>query len=226
MADERAHELRQWIRQAVNRFGGENREWDNAVRLAFQQFPRNNRYEHIALKAAVVNQLYTARVLAFSRLVHHMADRRLRIDVRARRGDLTLVESIRSGHRIRRSNRTKADYYSFATKFCHFMNPASYPIYDRYAVDALRKSVIGLGLVKRVTVAELREGTKGYTLYRTLIDRLTDSLSLPSSYRYKHIDEGLWVLGQALHRRAAGSRGREYIRAIGPLPTWLAKQPR
>lgn len=213
MDEKRAKELASWMLEAVKEFGGENREWDRAVRLTFKGFPGDS-YEQMLIKASVVNQLYSAQVLGkhIDDVAALLASETLHFLSRASQGDLVLVDDIRTG--------LPKKYFSFAAKFCHFSNPDAYPLYDQYAEYALRSSIEGLAIGPRLSNEDFKQVPGGYSLYRDSIVSLIKALGFPHSF--KQMDEGLWMLGQCIHQDTKSSaRVVGYLAKVGAPPTWL-----
>ena len=103
---------------------------EEALRLLWAQFPHNTQTSHVLLKVLVLNKLYNTRVLDIDvePIARHIVT--LNIDPLLDQGDLAGVGLIYNCPGLKM-------YYSFATKFCSWHNPAAYPIYDRNADECL-----------------------------------------------------------------------------------------
>lgn len=215
--DEYRGELREYLRRGSEEFEARNRDFDGKVAFAFRKYPKNRNWTEVRFKVAIVNDFYGTGLRARDMMTDHILRRR--IDGRLRRGDVKLVDAIRSGHRIAGGS----DFYVFATKYCHFSQPTKFPIYD---------SIVGRTLVKvdraldlrddlgfRPTVERLRAS---YGRYRFILDRLIQELRLGTRWKYKRIDEGLYYLGLALGLgRTLGYDGRFVRTSVGPPPKWI-----
>ena len=104
---------------------------DEAIKKLFDKFPENKNIEEILLKVCVINDLYSTNILG----TYKMAERIKNIDVDKYflSNDLSAVEEIAYGHKIKRKDSEKEMiFYSFATKYCHWHKPSVYPIYDGF----------------------------------------------------------------------------------------------
>jgi len=128
------------------------------------------------VKVALVNSLYQAGVQAESKMAHHIAEQAARLEPLIEHG---AAEAI---HLVARPPYTKARLVSFATKYCHFHNPARFPIYDRYAAAAL-----GIPSFDD-PIAEW------YERYRATM--LLAGLSSGESFTFAELDGYLWLKGQ------------------------------
>lgn len=105
---------------------------EEAIKELFKIFPDNKDYKGVLLKSIAINTLYSTQIRAIKNVARHIF--KLDIDARLKQGDPHVVDQIAdltiSG--------TKRRNYSFATKYCSFNNPSSYPIYDSIVDKVLR----------------------------------------------------------------------------------------
>jgi hypothetical protein len=95
---------------------------EEALRELWERFPKNSRVAHVLLKVVVLNELYKPRVRAIDLkpLASHIAG--LGID------GLLAVGSPNAADLIMRCPAVTSQYFSFASKYCSWHNPAAYPI--------------------------------------------------------------------------------------------------
>lgn len=118
------------VKADCDAFDQENAVTEEALRKLHMQFPANTNEAEVLLKVLVLNKLYSTQIndIDIQPLAHHIA--RLNIDSLLSQGSLNAVDLIAIRPELDRE-------YSFATKFCSWHNPASYPIYDRNAEEYL-----------------------------------------------------------------------------------------
>lgn len=103
---------------------------EESLALLLSHFPENNEVTHVLLKVATLNQLYGTNIFAVQMVASHIVD--LRIDTYLRSGSLQVVDliaKVKIGDKVRNN-------FSFATKYCSWHNPNTYPIYDDNVVSA------------------------------------------------------------------------------------------
>jgi hypothetical protein len=113
-----------------------------AVCQTFENCPENIDKLDVLLKFSVLNDLYRTNIYDKTKIVDHI--NRLSIeenlDQLLKSGNPDAVNKIRSGHGIcLKKTGMEYNFYSFATKYCHFSNPKYYPIYDQYVEKAIMK---------------------------------------------------------------------------------------
>lgn len=125
-----------------------------AVRRIFENYPTNVDKLAVLLKFTILNSLYRTNIFDIKKIADHIyrlaAEENL--DAIIKSGNLEAVNKIRLGHGIP-DNKKEHNFYSFATKYCHFSNPKYYPIYDQYvekAIMKLRKTTIFSSQIKRI----------------------------------------------------------------------------
>jgi hypothetical protein len=102
-----------------------------AVQKTFNDYPKNLEKLGVMLKVVVLNHLYRTNILATGKMIDFINELAINkdLDTLIDSGDFDAVNKIRMGHNIRNKHSSSdIDFYSFATKYCHFSNPRSYPI--------------------------------------------------------------------------------------------------
>jgi len=165
---------------------------DEVLRPIFRERPENTSPSDVLLKVVTLNSLYATSVYAVYRMADHVAANGEQLDAWLQAGDDRAVDKIRHVPRLLTRNKIPRDFYSFATKYCHWHRPSLFPMYDRYVRDALQPLRRSLDLP--IVEAERLRKTK---TFRNVIDGTRAALNWTDS-GYKSLDQALWILGQRL----------------------------
>ncbi len=112
------------ILEAEREFDNDNALTESALTQLFQLYPQNTHAPTVLLKVVALNRLYNTNVFAVENLARHIVE--ANIDpLLAQRSPavVDLIASLKVGDKVR-------NHYSFATKYCSWHHPESYPIYD------------------------------------------------------------------------------------------------
>ena len=123
------------MREYVGRFddpSSQTGQTDLALRKLFASLPFNAELGDVLLKTAALNALYATSIFAIYQVAKHIHN--LQIDTRLAAQDRTLVEDIAQ---VQLSNNKKRRNYSFATKYCSWHSPETFPIYDGFVDNLL-----------------------------------------------------------------------------------------
>lgn len=150
-------------------------------KLCQKTYPSNNNLEEVLLKCAAINAFSSTNVYDLYSMAEHIVNKQ--IDEKLKNGDLSVVDTIAE---IEISGK-KHNFYSFATKYCHYHNPEQYPIYDNYVAKVLCSFPKDFKVIKE---NELRK-------YDKFVGVLEDfkhhyGLDLP----FVNLDKYLWRLGR------------------------------
>jgi len=158
---------------------------DKALIELFSTFPKNDRLEHILLKAVALNTLYSTGMLAVMPMAENIY--RQRIDEKLAQGEPEIVNQIAvvefSGGKKRRN-------YSFASKYCSWHNPDDYPIYDSFVENLIWK----YQKLEKFSDFE-RNDLQDYPKYRKIIETFSRQYQL-TGYGFKDLDKFLWLYGK------------------------------
>lgn len=161
---------------------------EDALRQLRANFPRNTDTPHVLLKVVVLNKLYNAQIrdIDVRPLAIHIAG--LGIDPLIAQGSPDAVELITNCPKMRK-------YYSFATKFCSWHNPAAYPIYDGNVDECLWLYMKQYRFTKfcRQDLRSYDKFLAVVTAFRNFLYSLDPSLD-PLTFR--QLDKFLWHLGE------------------------------
>lgn len=109
----------------------------SSMQILFDKIPRNTDFDEIYAKIAALNDLYSTNIRRLYEVAKHIFSIP-NLDERLSAGDLDVVNEIARVPIIDKYGEEKIyNYYSFATKFCMFSNPAVYSIYDSYVEKVL-----------------------------------------------------------------------------------------
>lgn len=162
---------------------------DKAVRSVFGSFPRNDDPGHVLAKVAVLNAIYFTNILAIRDVADSIVGRR--IDKLLKQGAPEVLTAL-AVHRI--GGRMK-NHFSFATKYAHWHQPDSFPIFDSF--------------VHRQLLAYRRRD--GFATFHPLELRTPQFVCIFDQFRrfygldgcsLRAIDKWLWRQGKALWPRA------------------------
>jgi hypothetical protein len=181
----------------------ENIATDNVVGAAVRLYPQNCSVEAVLHKVAVLDHLYRTNIFAVWKMAKYITG--LRLDDLLARGDARAVKVLRGGHRITGKGGGERNLYSFATKYCHWHRPDSYPMYDTHVAEALAE----IRMCNDDCAEVVPENLSDFRRFKQAVDRLRDYFRL--DWEYKRFDEALWILGQRLEDgrvRLATRRGQ------------------
>ena len=143
-----------------------------------QHYPDNNNLEEVLIKCAVIDNFSSTNVFDLYKMAGHIVGKH--IDERLKDGDYSLVDDIAKVE----IGGKKRNFYSFATKYCHYHKPDDFAIYDNYVAK-----VLCVFLDKKEN--ELRD-------YNSFIKALNDFSQRYNldKYKYDDLDKYLWRLGR------------------------------
>lgn len=182
-----------------------------ALASLFHSRRKNTDAADVLVKVAALNALYATSVLGVYRMAEHIFSHGERIDCWLTQGDDRAVDRIRRVPRLLKKNGRPRDFYSFATKYCHWQEPERFPMYDQYVVHALRPVRRCLAL-NRVPANALRITT----VFRATLEETRSALGWEDR-GYRALDQALWVLGQLLNKNPRPRLSR----FVGELPAYL-----
>lgn len=179
---------RKTIQEFVSRFENDSRYGlaDKVLSNIFRLFPENANIEQVLTKVVLLNGLYNTNVFAVVEMAKHIQDQR--IDPILLSGSSTVVDRVA---RLTIRGKTRR-HYSFATKYCSWHFPETYPIYDN-----LVERLIWL-YQKRFNFASFeRSDLQDYQSYREILAAFQGHFDL-ERLTYKEIDKFLWFYGKDL----------------------------
>jgi hypothetical protein len=187
---------------ACERFDRENDLTERALAELFGQYPGNENDAHILLKVVALNGLYHTQILALHDVANHIYERGKDIDSALRVGSPEIVDTIAEVV-IPATERTRHNW-SFATKYCSWHRPDSYPIWDSRVSAYLRwltQKPSGSFLLKNP------DNWKRYGEFVEMVHNLRRVCGL-GEFSFKQIDKFLYTEGEKLiaekeRRRAA-----------------------
>jgi len=100
---------------------------EDVLSYLFFKYPTNQELGVILIKVQVLNTLYNTNIYAIRKVAKSILDKN--IDAKLQLGLPELVGEIAP---IYLENSKKRRNYSFASKYCHWHRPETFPIYDNY----------------------------------------------------------------------------------------------
>ena len=163
-----------------------------AVSRTFENYPGNTDRLAVLLKFSVLNDLYSTNIYDKVKIVDHITrlSKEENLDELLKSGNLDAVEKLRCGHGIKTKKGKDRNFYSFATKYCHFSNPKCYPVYDQYVKEAIKK----LRSDNYIQFRYINELSKPQ-LFKDIIYKVIQKFDLKD---YQTADRALWRYGQHL----------------------------
>lgn len=175
------HEL---VRQYAEQFDKSEKVVESALRRLVDFLPANTQVEDILLKVVAINALYSTQIYSPRPVAEHIL--KARIDDMLSRGDTEAVERIRV---VQFGDKTRNNY-SFASKYCAWHNPDSYPIYDGFVDQTL------WGYRKRDGFARFqRQNLWRYAEFKQIVVAFREHYAL-QDVCFRDIDKFLWSVGQ------------------------------
>lgn len=137
----------------------------------FNENKLNNSKEIVLIKIVLVDSFYKTNLKDQISIAEHIFSLPY-LDEDIAKRDINVVERIA---------KCGKNYVSFASKFCHFHNKPTFPIYDQYVCRALKK-LIGWKI------------SKNYSEFFRVINQFRNDNAL-SNVSYEDIDKFLWMYG-------------------------------
>lgn len=112
------------------------------------------------------------------------------LDALLKSGNHIAVNKIRCDHGIATKKGKERNFYSFATKYCHFSNLKCYPIYDQY----VEKAIMKLRKDDYIQFPD-QDDLKNPQAFRDIIHQIIRKFELEDIQK---ADRALWIYGQHL----------------------------
>lgn len=168
---------------------------DSAISLAIQQLPKNTRIEDVLIKATLINSLYGTAIFDIIKISQHICNKN--IDQKINNGEISVIDDIRTGHGIPADENRERNLYSFATKYISLHAPEKFPIYDGL-VKRLLKDINSIHKFHNPSFTQ--NDLAAYHRLKSVIDSLIAFLNLKRDFRYKKIDQALWLYAKYLYK--------------------------
>ncbi len=206
------------VKKAIDEFNGWNDEPDPALNLLFSQYPKNTDFDHVLLKVVALNALYSTMIRVNSKITPTVYDVArhivgLNIDAVLDEGSEILVDKIANTYKLSETLSKEKQYnYSFATKYCSFHRPKSYPIYDARVNEYLwhlRK----LGILSKFG----RNSLWAYPKFKRIVEEFQERYGL-QDFSFKQIDAFLYLEGGKLLKTKQEANGLDGSGDSTPTP--------
>jgi hypothetical protein len=185
------------VSKACAFFGADKNCPDRALIELFTKYPKNDDFDHVLLKVVTLNTLYSLMIRAYGDhptvydVARHIVGQKIDSDL-----DLCLPELV---HRISIIEKGKKTFYhySFATKYCSFHRPESYPIWDS-RVDEYLGQLRNQGIHMQDGFRQFkRKDLWNYPKFKKIVAEFRDHFGL-QSFTFKQIDAFLFLEGGKL----------------------------
>jgi len=192
------------VEAACVQFNHEYAVSEKALRDLFDQHPSNSDIHHVFLKVVALNFLYSTRILLYSDKVRDVGDvadhiNRIHQEIDAAlHGHAPKPEIVDRIANIHIQGKRDMNCFSFATKYCSWHDPESYPIWDS-RVDVYLRC-----LQKQEDRGDdfRLKGNWNYSDFLAVMTRLKKRYGL-DSISFKDIDKFLWLEGERLNNPGA-----------------------
>lgn len=160
---------------------GKMEDQEKALQKLFELFPDNSSLEGVLLKASCLNSFYSTNIKDIHAVGKVIFD--LQIDSRLNSNDLSLVDDIAENTKLKCESGRRE--FSFASKYCSFHKPESYPIYDSRNKALLNYYSDELSLNRRKL-------DSNYSEYTKIINKYKKEFAL-EKFSFKEIDRFNWL---------------------------------
>ena len=169
-----------------------------ALAKLFSAYPKNTCSWQVLLKVTALNALYKTRIMNVYPVVETILSVGRKLDSLISRGDPAAVDLMKM---VKFEKREKTiNFFSFASKYCHFHQPDRYPIYDQY-VDAALKN---LRREKKLAFESDALNHEAYAPFKLVIDAFIGMHATGCSY--DAVDKFLWRKGKGLKQKRQKAR--------------------
>lgn len=156
---------------------------DRIINKIVNENKENNSLDKVLLKVSLINSLYSTVIFDIIGLSEYIS-KISGLDPLIALGSTEAVDKIRAWESP--EGEKERDVYSFATKFCSFHKPDSYPIFDNLIAKELYLLNKKLSLMKKITHKNLRD----YNIFKQFVDAFHNKYGFSN---YKEFDQGLWL---------------------------------
>jgi hypothetical protein len=157
---------------------------ERVLTRVFSTYPSNTDVDEVLTKVVLLNSLFSTNVLAFMAMAEHI--HRLHIDPELAAGSPTVVDRIAN---LPASGRR---HYSFATKYCSWHAPKSFPIYD----NLVERLLWTYQRHYRFATFE-RMDLQNYPQYVVILESFSQHFGL-NELTFSQIDKFLWYYAREL----------------------------
>ena len=157
---------------------------DRAIFTLVNQYRKNDALEPVLLKAAVINGLYSTNVFGIYAMAEHIVQ--IGVDDYLSRRSPDVVERIANAE----IGGKKRCFFSFATKYCSFHDPDTYPKYDKVVWWMLQQLRLA-GAIRKFEDSELDR----YAGFQSLMIETRDALGM-NTLSLQQLDKVFWILGK------------------------------
>ena len=144
----------------------------------------NSDFKLVLTKTIFLNEFYSTYLDDVVRMANRIID--LKIDKKLNDNDISLVDD------IAHTPSEMKNAYSFASKYCSWHKPNTYPILDSYAKGILYKMNKEFGFMPQFTRQKI---SSSYPFYCNVYENFIQYFNL-QNFTLKQIDRFLWLFGK------------------------------
>lgn len=179
--------LNQWIETRIYQSS------ENCLNELFRNYSSNNKLNEIIVKVCALDTLFSTNVGRWffeisNHILNYDFDTKLKVN-KLDVNDFALVDILNK----KTNKKVERNFYSFATKYCHFHSPTNdYPIYDSYVDKALWHfhNQFKFGVFARNILREHGE-------FKKILNEFRITFGL-EKFTLREIDKYLWLVGKEL----------------------------
>ena len=191
------------VNSRIEQFDKENGPIEWLLTQLFRQFRSNADLSEVLLKTKVLNLLYSTRIGDVNTVASHIVGLG-GIDALLSTGSSDAVSLI-ANVQIKYRNFC---FYSFATKYCSWHNPAAYPIYDKHVDTCLWFYKKQRLYNKQDPFATfLHQDLWNYPTFLKVVSAFRGSYGL-DSFNFKQLDKFLFYHGEELLSQGENASGK------------------
>lgn len=157
----------------------------------FKKYPLNTNADDIRVKLSAINDLDISQNDLMEDAIKHILN--LKFDARLKQGDLSVVEELA---RIP-SNGKIFHLLHFASVFCNFHRPDTFPIYSEQHLAFYRK------YIKEKNLPLDPEKINTYAVFSKALNDLVNRLGLSGKMDYLHIRKFGWLYAETVVKESA-----------------------
>lgn len=185
------------VREYQEEFSKDYGVEDKMQKLIVEKVYDKDTYEAILLTAIIINELYSTNIRRIKIMADHIFNHKDEIHSLIADGDAKAVDAIAMGHGLKSGKNGKEfNFYSFASKYCNYLNPDKFPIYDSY-VDQMLASYNLMEHFADFTGTDLRD----YGKFSDVVLKFMKHFRL-EQFSLREIDKFLWLYGIRLVRES------------------------
>ncbi len=170
---------------------------DKMQKLIVEKVYDKDTYETILLTSIIINELYSTNIRRIKIMADHIFNHKDEIHSLIAAGNAKAIDAIAMGHGLTSGKNGKEfNFYSFASKYCNYLNPDQFPIYDSYV-----EQMLTLYNAMEHFIDFTKEDLRDYGKFREVVLKFREHFKL-EQFSLREIDKFLWLYGIRLVRES------------------------